>query len=277
VTIGVVGNLIQTVVEVIQAREPTAENDVQNEGRSLLDVSGWNGSMGFGVTYKAIPNKLRFGISYQSRPGFAGGMVASGTLKTVFSNGSLDTNSVNFSTDLPDVFRAGAAYRPSHDVELRLFGDFQTWGVLVRQCVYRTGSSCEINPDGSARSGSQVILNVPREFHDTFGVRASVSYWTSEQVELLFGAGYASNAIPAHTYEPGILDGNAVTLSAGAVWSVIPRLSLGLGYMQLLYLNRNTTGQSAIPELLSPSRSPDPGGKYAVQAGVINATVDFAF
>jgi long-subunit fatty acid transport protein len=204
-------------------------------------------------------------------------MVASGTLKTVFSSGLLDTNAVDFTTDLPDVLRAGAAYRPRRDVELRLFGDFQTWSVLVRQCVVRTGSSCEINPDGSARPGSNVIVNQPREFHDTFGVRASASYWTSEHVELVFGAGFASNAIPARTYEPAILDGDAVTLSAGTVLAVLPQLSLGFGYMQLLYLSRDTIGQNVTPVLLSPSRGPDPGGKYSLQAGVFTISADFAF
>jgi long-chain fatty acid transport protein len=277
VSVGVVGNLIQTVVELSQARQPTADNDITTEGRSLLDVRGWNGSVGFGVTYKAIPNKLRLGLSYQSRPGFGGGMVVSGTLKTVFSSGQLDTNAVDFTTDLPEVLRAGAAYRPRKDLELRLFGDFQTWSVLVRQCVVRSGSSCEINPDGSARPGSNVIVNQPREFHDTFGIRGSASYWTSEHVELIFGAGFASNAIPARTYEPAILDGDAVTLSGGAVLGVLPQLSLGLGYMQLLYLPRDTIGQSVTPELVSPSSGPDPGGKYSLQAGVFTVSADFAF
>ncbi len=277
VSVGVTGNLIQTAVEISQAREPSGGNDIRSEGRSLLDVHSWDGSVGFGVTYKAPGNKLRLGASYQSRPGFGGGIVANGTLKTVFSTGRLDTNQVAFTTDLPDVFRLGATYVPRPDVELRLFGDFQTWSVLSHQCVYRAGSSCDLNPDGSARAGSQVIVNQPRDFHDTFGLRASASYWPSERVELLLGTGYSSNAVPARTYDPVILDGNSLSFSAGTIVAVIPRLSVGFGYMQLVYLPRDTTGQNTNASLSSPSRQPDMGGKYSVLAGVFNVTAQFAF
>jgi long-subunit fatty acid transport protein len=149
--------------------------------------------------------------------------------------------------------------------------------VLERQCVVRKGSKCELNPDGSAQAGSQVVVNQPRNFHDTFGVRASGSYWPSGRVELLAGVGYSSNAIPASTYEPALLDGNEVSVSAGTIVAVIPRLSLGFGYMQLVYFDRSTVGRSVAPTLAGPSHAPDPGGKYSVLAGVFNVTADFSF
>jgi long-chain fatty acid transport protein len=277
VSVGLVGNVIQTRVSISQAREPNGDNDVEQEGRSLLDVESWDGSLGVGVTYKALRNALRIGASYQSRPNFGGGIVATGTLKTVFANGALNTNAVDFTTDLPDVFRLGASYALWPDLELRLSGDFQTWSVLDRQCVTVRGSRCDLNPDGSARSGVKVIVNQPRNFHDTFGVRASASYWPRHEIELMAGIGYASNAIPASTYQPDILDANALTFSAGTIVSVLPRLLLGFGYMQLVYLDRDTVGQNAAATLAPPSRAPDAGGRTSILAGVFNVTANYGF
>jgi long-chain fatty acid transport protein len=277
ISVGLVGNLIQTRVSITQAREPNGDNDLQQEGRSFLDVSSWDGSLGIGVTYKALQNRLRIGFSYQSRPNFGGGVVASGTLKTVFANGALNSNAVDFTTDLPDVFRLGASYTLRPDLQLRLSGDFQTWSALDRQCVTVRGSRCDLNPDGSARAGARILVNQPRNFHDTFGVRASASYWLEDQLELMAGLGYASNAIPASTYQPDILDANALTFSVGTNVQVLPPLVLGFGYMQLVYLDRNTVGQNAAATLSPPSRAPDAGAKSSILAGVFNVTAHYSF
>ncbi|HVW28045.1 MAG TPA: outer membrane protein transport protein [Polyangiaceae bacterium] len=276
-SVGVTGNLIQTTVALSEAREPSGENDLRSEGRSVIDVGSWDASFGLGVTYDLIPGKVKLGASYQSRPGVSGGIVTTGTLKTLLVNGALDDNRVAFTTDLPDVFRAGVAYRPRPDVELRFFGDFQTWSVLERQCAYLEGSSCDLNPDGSAKAGSDVIVNQPRRWKDTFGLRGSASFFPARRIELLAGMGYSSNAIPDATYEPGVLDANAATFSLGSIFTVVERLALGLGYMQLLYFPRDTAGKNESATFVSPSRAPDGGGSYRMLAGVANASVDFAF
>ena len=91
------------------------------------------------------------------------------------------------------------------------------------------------------------------------------------------GIGYSSNAVPARTYQPDILDANALTFSAGTFVALLPPLVLGFGYMQLVYLDRNTTGQNAAATLAPPSRAPDAGGKTSILAGVFNVTADYAF
>jgi hypothetical protein len=54
-------------------------------------------------------------------------------------------------------------------------------------------------------------------------------------------------------------------------------LVLGFGYMQLVYLGRNTIGQNAAATLAPPSRAPDAGGKTSILAGVFNVTADYGF
>jgi len=52
------------------------------------------------------------------------------------------------------VVRACASYRPTDEVELRLFGDYQRWSVLEHQCIMAEASTCDLNPDGSVRAGA---------------------------------------------------------------------------------------------------------------------------
>jgi long-chain fatty acid transport protein len=276
VSIGVSANLIDTIANTVQARNSTGDDDVRTEGRAWLDAHSWDPSLGVGLTFKPVPKKLRIGVSYQSRPGFGGGIRTKGVLHTAFAASRAD-NDIAFTTDLPDVVRAGAAFRPMDTLELRLFGDYQRWSVLDHQCITLAASSCAINADGSAQAGSNVILNYVRDWHDTFGVRVGASYWTSSAVELVVGAGYSSNAIPNRTLEPALLDFNAMSASAGAVFSLFGRLHLGTTYTQVIYLPRDTTGQSEHPALAAPSKSPDSSGKYAVALGLVNVNLDVSF
>jgi long-chain fatty acid transport protein len=278
VSIGLSANLINTVANTVQARNSTGSDDVRTEGRAWLDTSSWDPSFGIGITVTPFQKKekLRLGLSYQSQPRVVGGIRAEGVLHTSFAGRRTDAGVV-FTTDLPDVVRAGAAYRPRENLELRLFGDYQRWSVLDHQCVFLKGSGCELNADGSARAGSTVILNFVRHWHDTFAVRTGASYWTSPGVELLAGVGYSSNAVPNATLEPALLDFDAVSASAGAVFSLFERVHLATTYTHLFYISRDTTGQSEHPTFAPPSRSPDSSGKYSLALNLINVNVDAAF
>ncbi len=275
VSIGVAVNLIDTVADIVQARNASGSDDIRTEGRAWLDSQSWDASMGVGIAYQPM-KKLRLGLSYQSRPNFGGGIRATGDLHTLFGASAADSK-VAFTTDLPDVVRAGASYRPTERVELRLFGDYQRWSVLQHQCIMAASSTCDINPDGSAQPGSQVILNYVRDWHDTFGVRGGASYWTSPGVELLAGAGYGSNAVPSSTLEPALLDMDFVSASLGGVFALFERVHLATTYTQVFYFSRDTTGQSAHPTFQAPSKSPDSGGKYTLALGLLNVNLDVAF
>lgn len=274
VSLGVSGNLIQTVANNVQAHESTGGDDVRTEGRAWLDATSLDLSAGFGITYEPLDGLL-LGLSYQSRPGFGSGIRATGDVHLSFA-GSESVEQVAFTTDLPDIIRAGAAYRGLDRVELRLFGDYQRWSALEHQCIFAASSDCRINPDGSAQAGSDVILNYVRNWHDTFGVRGGVSYWPSPDVELVTGAGFASKAVPNSTLEPALLDFDAVTAAVGGIFR-IGDLHLATTYTEVFYIPRDTTGQSIHPTLRGVSRSPDSGGKYSLALGLLNVNLDFAF
>ncbi|HVU01516.1 MAG TPA: outer membrane protein transport protein [Polyangiaceae bacterium] len=278
VSVGVSANLIQTVADTVQARNSNGGDDVRTEGRAWLDAHSWDPSLGLGVTVTPLRDKstLRLGLSYQSQPNLGGGIVTKGTLHTSFAGRRADSD-VRFTTDLPDVLRAGVAYRPREDVEVRLFGDYQRWSVLDHQCIYLASSRCNLNPDGSAQPGSAVILNFVRNWHDTFGVRAGGSYWMDPRLELLAGVGYTSKAVPDSTLEPALLDFDAVSASAGAVFAYLGPVRIATTYTHVFYLPRDTTGRSLHPTFAAPSNSPDSSGKYTLALDLLNVNADVRF
>lgn len=273
-SVGLSANLISSVVHTARARNPSSDNAVTREGRSLLDVSGWDWSVGLGIMYEAIPDRLFLGASYQSRPNLDGDMVLEGTLTNRFAGQTVSASEVDLHQSLPDVIRAGARYRPEPDIELRVFGDYTRWSAFERQCVVARGERCEV--DGETGGGA-AILNQERDWHDTFGIRLGSSLFPSERVEVVSGLGFSSNAVPAATQEPALPDWDSFSVALGVRLAVLERLHVAATYTQLFYVPRNTTGESELSQLDAPSRGPDAGGAYSHAVGALNANVDVAF
>lgn len=275
-SLGLSGNAIHSSVDTTTARTVLGNDDVSIEGRSHLDVSGWQASFGVGALYEAVQKKLWFGASYQSRPNVAGGMVLHGELENAFS-GAVDATAVDFRQDLPDVIRFGMRYRPEPHLELRLFGDYTRWSALTDQCVSRRDEPCTLNADGSAAAGSGAIQNVPRHWHDAFGVRAGMSSWLRPEIEVFTGAGYDSNAIPDSTLEPSLMDYDDVSFALGARYELAPGFLVAASYTQFANVPRENRGESEHPEQAAPSNGPDAGGRYSEWVGLVNLDLELIF
>ncbi len=274
-SIGVSGNLILSTTKTLRAKTTGGDNNLNSEGRSLLDVTGTDWSMGFGVLYEPIKDQLWLGASYQSRPNFSGMKAQEGEFH-FYANGNESVNEpAVLDTDLPDVIRLGGRYRPAEDIELRLFGDYQRWSVLKRQCVHKPDDDCQPN----SAAGNTTFFDQPRDWNDTFGVRAGVSKWVSKPVEVFGGLGYGSNAVPDETLEPALADWNYVSASVGGRFEAFENMFVAASYTQLFYLPRNTQGKFNLdePPNTGVSKSPDAGGSYKQQVGVLNVNVDFQF
>lgn len=277
VSLGASLNIIKSEVNTVRAREPSGTNSVDAEGRSLIDVSGWNAGLGVGVIGEVSPEKVWIGFSYQSQPGF-GEMRLKGTLKNNYG-GSVTTDEVSLLQELPDVYRLGVRARPIPTVELRVFGDVTNWSVLRSQCVVPGDTeTCDVNDDGSPIETSNNVpyLNLVRNWGPAFGIRAGGSYWVIPALELYLGAGYDGNAVPDSTLEPALTDFHKASLAGGLRLTVGP-FSGDLSYTHLFYVPRDTTGQSELSTYSPPSKSPDSGGRYTQTIGFINANVQLAF
>lgn len=284
---GLAPSLIMSSLQTLRARDVSGGTSLDNEGRSLVDVSGIQFGLGAGVLAEVLPDRLFIGASYQSRPNFTGGARLTGTLKTSLPGGELTEDAIDLYQDLPDVFRLGARFRPVTSLELRLFGDWSRWGAFVDQCIVRAGSDqsagpCEaIEADGREEvpegEKGTVLQYLPRDWNDAFGVRLGASYYASKLVELFGGVGYDGNAVPDRSLDPALTDFDKFSIAAGLRLTPGDTLGIAASYTQVLYVGRDTSGKYGFAEFESPSAGPDAGGTYGQAIGFFNVNVDVAF
>lgn len=274
-------NAISTEAEQIRARTVSGQNDLRDEGRSYVKVSGWQWSFGVGLLVEPIEEKLWLGASYQSAPNVDGRFQLDGTLTNVFPpTRPQAASSVELSQRYPDMVRFGGKFRPTSRIELRLFGDFERWSVLEEQCLAAEDNECATNDQGeNLNPGTTILQNVKRDWKNTYQIRGGVSFWTDDDrdVELYAGAGFNSSAVPARTFEPALADSGKVTVAAGGRFRLVGETFLSTTYTYLHIVPRDTSGKSELPSFPRPTNSPDGGGKYSGRISFLNVGVEVGF
>lgn len=279
ISIGAAVNFIRSDVQTLRARNADGSNEVETEGRALIDVGGWSPSFALGVTGEIAPKKVWLGFSYQSQPN-VGPMTLEGTLTTNLA-GNVNPQDVKLIQSLPDIYRFGVRARPRNDLEIRVFGDVTNWSTFENQCVIPAGADeCPINADGSSSETDPTkapLINIARDWGPAFGLRVGGSYWVVPSIELFLGAGYDSNAIPDTTLEPALTDFQKASVAGGLRFTAGKVFGFAISYTHLFYVPRETAGQSILPALKSPSTTPDAGGRYTQTIGVIDANAQLTF
>jgi long-chain fatty acid transport protein len=276
-SVGASVNLIHSSVVSTKARNPTGQGDpdTAHEGRITLDVSGIQGSFGAGALLEALPGALWFGASYQAQPAL-GPMRLSGTL-TISYDGGTAPFPVTFDQALPDIVRAGARYRPLETLELRLFGDVTRWSVMKTQCVAIEGSPCIVDASGADAGDGGVLLNLRRNWRDTFAIRAGASHWLSRSLELFAGTGFETAAVPDATLDPELPDSQTISGALGARLQLPAKWFASATYTHLQFLNRDNTGKSRLTNAVLPTRRADGGGRYSQWIAILNANIEKEF
>jgi long-chain fatty acid transport protein len=290
-SVGVGANLAISLINTVRAANPDGTDDVvaagnrPQEGRSWLDVSGMTFSLGVGLAYQPRPDMV-FGVSYQSQPGF-GDMTLEGTLNTKFGTSPASSSDVEVVQQYPDIIRLGGKFRPAGNVELRLWGSFERWSVFKSQCILNVSAPnrrCELNEDGTPVAGDTGITNnIPRDWKNAFGVRASGSYWLNPGVELQLGVGYDGNAVPDKTMEASLPDWNDITATVGTVVDLLGgNLQVNASVLGVFSLSRTIDprprmdGESVAP-YRPPTRIPDGAGEYSAMVLVLQLGVGYRF
>jgi long-chain fatty acid transport protein len=277
VSVGVGVNLVVSEISLVRARTPLGTDDVIAEGRSLLEVSDVTVGLGLGATWKPTKKSV-LGVSYQIKPGF-GEMTLDGTLTNKFGTSPESEIPVELRQRMPDILRIAASIQASPQLTVRLAADWQRWSAFDNQCLIDTriaDASCRFNDDGSldeAGGGSGVVVNLARDWNDTFGVRAGAGYALSPTMELGGSLSFDSNAVPDETMDPSLFDMNKVIAQAGGQVLVTDQVfvSATLGYV--FYVSRTTEPRAVDP--MAPSRNPDMAGSYS--SGVALAMVGVGF
>ncbi|HET8939853.1 MAG TPA: outer membrane protein transport protein [Polyangiales bacterium] len=280
--IGAVGNIIYSSYSISRAQNsPIDGNDLTQEQRVYLDADTINGSFGLGVLYEAMAEQLWLAFSYQAQPGL-GSMAFEGryTLDpTIGVDGPTRVQDVTLHQALPDVFRLGARWRPSPELELRFTAEHTRWSLSQTQCLGLRDKPCLVKRDGGAAANSGVIRVLRRHWNDALAVRAGVSYWVLPELELFAGLGYENAAVPDSTLEPLVADSDVVSGALGARFRIGQTWFIAASYNHLEYLTRDNIGRSelAAPNIQTTSRSVDGGGIYKQRWGVINANLAKTF
>lgn len=292
VSFGAGFNVINNEISLVRARNATSTDDMVTstgtllEGRSLLTAKNTTFSASFGVMFEPTDN-LMFGASYQSQPGF-GEISLEGTLTNKFGAGAPADTEVELLQTLPDIARFGARYRPTNEVEVRVSADFQRWSVFDRQCLLNmtiADRKCAINPDGSTNvddGGAGVVVVLPRDYKDTFGVRAGGSYWVMPALETFAGVSYDSNAVPDHTIDAALMDMDKVIGNLGLRYDLLNGdLQLSASYTQVIYFDRTTEPRQrdmdGDPLISTPSLNPDGAGTYEQSIKLLTLGAQYAF
>jgi len=263
-SIGVGLNLISSDISLVRARQATGTDDVIGEGRSLLEVDDLTVGLGIGAQWR-VTRTARVGISYQSKPGF-GQMELEGTLTNRFPSGETAQDVVLLQR-MPDVVRVGAEVRANPKTKIRFAADWTRWSSYDNQCLLPAedpAMHCEFHSDGSidtdAGGSSAVIVALPRNWKDTWGVKAGAGYAVSHALEVSGSVAYDSNAVPDETMDPSLFDMNKVIAQGGIDFEIGPKLALQATLGYVYYQSRTTEPRMEDPT--PPSRNPDMAGTY---------------
>jgi long-chain fatty acid transport protein len=277
-------SLVRSEINTVRARTGAGTDDLVDggdiaEGRSLIDVKGSTIAAAFGLAWQPM-DTLTIGASYQSQPGF-GETGQKGTLTNKFGAGDVAVTDVEVLQTLPDVIRLGGAFRAAPDVELRLSFDWQRWSVFDNQCLVQQveGANCDLMDDGSQGPDAQaVVVNIPRHWKDTYGVRGGASYWLSPALELAGGLSYDTAAVPARYIDPSLVDMNKLIVHGGLRYAMMDgQLALTAILNNVFYFSRDIKPRTSDDGFRAPSRVPDFAGTYTLNVFFANLAAEYRF
>lgn len=283
--LGVSFSVIRTGVTDTRARNIDGSDDILTsqgllkEGRSYLDVSGIQFGASAGVYWEAdADRKLRIGLSYTSQPNF-GKMRLGGTFK--FTAGATNPEQavpVDLLQAYPDVIRLGAAWRVSPQTELRLDGDWQRWSQFKYQCIVNKGADCPTDSHGVSSDPTNVKLNLPRDFQDSFKVRAGIGFWVEPRTEIFASGAYESSPVRKSYEDPLIFDSQRVHGTLGVRHGFSRHFHASLSYTYVYFVPLTISGSAFSDQSVSgTSRAPAAAGDYSSELYYFDLALSYRF
>lgn len=279
---GVSGNYVYTQLEITQAFTASLDDSVRSEGRMNTKLTGSTGSFGAGLQWEALRERLWASVSYQAPPGLWQGQELKGPLRTSTPSG-VGKDNIHLRQDFPDIVQAGVRYRPEPRFELRLTGNYQRFSAVRSQCLMRGSRECKVDSQGRTDLADypagtpQPFANIPRRWRDAFGARVGASAFLRKHWELFSSLSWDGTAVPLGTLEPGLVDGNDVSILFGSRISFTDHVSLGASYMHQMMIPRDSTGKSRLADDGFPDRLPTAQGRYRQTVGILDLNLLLRF
>jgi long-chain fatty acid transport protein len=287
-SVGVNASFVYQTVSTVRARNVDGSDDVRGlngalkEGRSYIDVSGTTYAFSLGLLWDPIEDgSLRIGASYTTRPGFKETRLSGTLINQAGSDKAVSSEvPVDFLQSWPDIFRAGLAYRPSANSEIRIDGEYVRWSVFKRQCVVQPGADCNLSTDKAGLAGAgdgNVVLNIPRDWEDTVGLRFGGAYFPTAKSEVFGSIAVATSAVPKDRIDPSTIDADQVFLTLGGRYQLTTKLGMAASFTQIIYGVVDTEGTSRYASFAATSRSPRQDGIYKSTVSLINVNATYTF
>jgi long-chain fatty acid transport protein len=270
--VGVGLNVVQSSVSLVRARNLDGSDDlvsgggVIKEGRSLVEGEGIQLGAGLGIMIKPTPCS-RIGLSYQSQPGF-GEMKLKGTLTNKFGTGPELASDIEVRQALPDVFRVAGEWHAFTKAALHIAIDYQRWSKYKNTCIMSAGATgkCEVAADGSTTEQG-ILVNVPRNWVDTYTIRAGGRYFVNDKMEVNAGVTFDTSAISYDaakddSMDPSLFDMKKIIPQVGVAY-LAGKVEVTFTAGHVLYFDRTVEPRAGDP--LAPSRNPDMAGTYKSQ------------
>ncbi len=286
-SIGVNASFISQSVQTVRARNTDGSDDTRAtdadrfaEGRSLLDVKGTTFGAAVGVYWEPLADRsVTVGASYTSQPGFGENRLK-GDL--YFTPGysvaeTTPTGKVDLLQSFPAIWRLGGTWKLDHDRkwELRADAVMAQWSVFDKQCIVKEGQNCELNADGSQKA-TGVVVNIPRNWKNAFGVRVGGAHYLNKDVELFGSVGYTTPAAPSSTVDGSTVDSVRYTGTFGTKLGITDNLALA-GSAAVVYFTPLTVTDSIYGQQKGESKSPSANGDYTSIVGIVDVNAVYTF
>jgi long-chain fatty acid transport protein len=201
------------------------------------DVRLGGGTWAFGfnlaVLYRAVPDRLQFGLTFRSRAKLAFDGNADFSPTNPDFGRMLQDQAGTAAITLPDIITVGVMGRPRPDLALSLDANLVTWSTYSSIDInFQTAPDRSIRPEGK----SSLTLRVGAD-------------WASPMTGLNLRAGfiYDQSAVPSTGLGPGLPDGTRLDTTLGIGYGRGP-LAVDLGYMLVYFLAAEATSGREGPE-----------------------------
>lgn len=234
---------------------PPSESETLDQPQELDVMDSFTPNVRLGVIITPIDG-LDIGLSY--RPPTEAD--CSGTVYSPETGGGF-REKVHFKFAVASIFRAGVRWsKPSWDVE----ADFviEDWSQHDVQTL---------TADDGNFPGTTGIVEVPREFTSSIGLRLGGSWAASEKLRVLGGWFYESSAVPDERVDAGSLDADKHGLNVGATLTV-GRFDVTGAYTHVLLATRTITNSENRQQ--SPFAETDPNALSIISNGKYTSSYD---
>lgn len=206
----------------------------------MVKLKGDGTGIGFtaGLLYKPI-NKLQLGLSYRSEvsidlDGTAESEPAGFTHPLIGAYIAFPSGDITSSLTTPQNLTFGLAYMPQDN--LTLTADFQYVGWSSYDKLEVTFANYDLS---GTTPGMQNVQSTPREYENTYIVRAGFEYVVSESFKLRGGVLYDNNPVKDELVEPTLPDADRIGLNIGYGAKITEHFGIDVAYFLLMFADRD--------------------------------------